>query len=209
MGPIKYCLVLFLIYVKNCVSENEFAELCDNIFFKQPNYSATLALKEIINGVYIKTIVIVDNFPVYKHERGNAYFQYSRSSNKFYFSSGNIGKNTYIGLGADGDSYKMREPQRWVKESGRRTDNIFGGIIRKWFQWQYPPTHTRNTYLTSEIIVKCVNFTDCGFRDLVFTQSYGGNLSVDVFKPLDNVYSFNRQSVLVFPQQLLVHRIWL
>ena len=193
MRAVKVVCVLLILSFGDSSSSNIYSILCERILFKQPTGNKTLASKEIINGVYIKTSKIIDKFPVYKHERGKVYFQYSRSRNKFFFSSGNIGSDSYIGLGAYGVYNKMSDPNKWVHDSAGREDNIFGNIISTWFQWYHYPSKAENSNLDSQLVAKCVHFTDCGFNDLAFTQINGGKLSVDVFKTIDNVYKNYRR----------------
>lgn len=188
MKAAKVVCVLLVLYFGDSSSSNIYSILCERILFKQPASNKTLASKEIINGVYIKTSKIIDKFPVYKQKRGKVYFQYSRSSNKFFLSSHNIGSDSYIGLGAYGVYNKMSDPNQWVHDSAGREDNIFGNIISTWFQWYHYPSKAENSNLDSQLIAKCVHFTDCGFNDLAFTQINGGKLSVNGFKTLDNVY---------------------
>lgn len=137
--------------------------------------------------------MITDKFPVYKHEKGNVYFQYSSWHKQFFFSIHSASYDSYIGLGADADSYKMQDPNRWVYLSAGAHDNIFGNIITRWFQQFYPPSNTIKHYLDSQLVAKCVNFTDCGYTDLAFSQYYGDQLSVDVFKIFGNVVKNYRQ----------------
>ena len=46
-----------------------FTTLCGRVLFKQPQNTDDLIYKEVINGVYIKTDKVVDNFPLYLNER--------------------------------------------------------------------------------------------------------------------------------------------
>ena len=180
-------------YFHNSVGNNIYGNLCKRIFFKQPKKNNTLASKEIINGVYIKTGKVVGKFPVYKHERGDVYFHYSSTDGEFFFSTPDTQYESHIGLGAYAVDYRMQNPNRWVYISGKRHDNIFGNIITHWFQHFYSPSNKRIENLDSQLVAKCVNFTDCGSSDLTFTHYYGGQLSVDVFKIFGSVVKSYRQ----------------
>ena len=193
MRVVKILYMLLILYFAGSSSSNIYSYLCERILFKQPASNNTLASKEIINGVYVKTSKIIDKFPVYKHERGKVYFQYNRSLNNFLFISNITGSNNYIGLGAYGNYNKMSNPNRWVYDSAKRHDNIFSNIISTWFQRYYYPSKTGNRKLDSQIAAQCVHFTDCSFNDLAFTHVNNGKLSLDIFKRLDNVYQNHRQ----------------
>ena len=193
MRVIKFFCILLILYFAGSSSSNIYNYLRERILFKQPASNNTLASKEIINGVYVKTNKIIDKFPVYKHERGKVYFQYNRSLNNFLFISNVTGSNNYIGLGAYGNDSKMSNPNRWVYDSAKRHDNIFSSIISTWFEWYYYLSKTGNCQLDSQIEAKCVNFTDCSFNDLAFAQINKGKLSLDIFKRLNNAYQNHRQ----------------
>ena len=193
MNLVKFVCILFIIYLHNSVGNNIYGNLCSRIFFKQPKKNSTVASKEIINGVYIETGKVVGKFPVYKHDRGHVYFRYSSSDREFFFSTDDTHYDSHIGLGAYANDYRMQDPDRWVYISARRHDNIFGNIITHWFQHFYSPSSKRREYLGSQLVARCVNFTDCGSSDLVFTHYYGGRLSVDVFKIFGSVFTSYRQ----------------
>ena len=78
------------------MGNDEFRNLCKRIYFKQPTSNETLAYKEIINGVYIKTNITLDKFPVYKHERGTVFFQYNQKVNKFFLVALLLGHKTTV-----------------------------------------------------------------------------------------------------------------
>ncbi|XP_004209651.2 uncharacterized protein LOC101240568 [Hydra vulgaris] len=182
------CVFTVLILTKKCFSDDLFSTLCSKIFFKQPQNEDVLFYKEVINGVYIKTDKVIDNFPLYLNERGNIYFQYSQTNNVFFFSKPSPAKNIYLGLGADADKIKMANPKIWTKNANRY--NVFGGVVKKWFQW-----NQKYIYLKEDLQVECWNFTDCQFRDLTFNYNLPGynNPIDDYFLPLENTYVFNRQ----------------
>ena len=66
----------------------------------------------LLNGVYLKTKQIVDNFPLYEYERGGAFFQYSSAQGLFYFTKGGPGEARYAGVAAQSDRFLMADPKR-------------------------------------------------------------------------------------------------
>ena len=170
MNLVKFICILFIMYLHNSVGNDIYGNLCNRIFFKQPKKNSTLASKEIINGVYIKTGKVLGKFPVYKHERRDVYFHYSSSDTEFFFSTSDTHYENHLGLGAYANYYRIQDPNRWAYISARRHDNIFGNIITHWLQHFYSPSNKGREYLDSQLIAKCVNFTDCGSSDLAVTH---------------------------------------
>ncbi|XP_065664971.1 uncharacterized protein LOC136086671 [Hydra vulgaris] len=181
-------VITVLLSTKQCSSNDIFSTLCSKIFFKQPKNPDVLAYKEVINGVYIKTDMVIDKFPVYVNERGSIYFQYAENKKAFFFSQPLPGESFDLGLGADADNIKMANPNIWVKNANKK--DVFGGVVKKWFQW-----NQNIIYLKEDLQVECWNFTDCQFRDLTFNYNLPGynNPLDDYFSPLENTYTYNRQ----------------
>ena len=183
-------IITLLFLTDRFLCDDIFAFLCDRVLFKQPQSSDELIYKEIINGVYVKTNKVVDNFPLYVNERGSIYFQYNKYSNIFYFSKPFPGESYYLGLGAEADFTKITDSKYWVKKADKE-NNIFGGVVTKWFQYLI----NQNVYLKENLHIACTNSTDCLFRDLTFNYNipYINDPMKDYFSPLDNLYLHNRQ----------------
>jgi len=114
---------------------------CQRIYFEHPADQFHLA--HLLNAVYVKTNTTKAGFPVFKDERGDtqftAYNDDSNNKNTFYISTGG-GDNRSAGL-------------------------VITKITDLGF-FVFYDTHTKETWM---IHAKCVDFTDCVDKNILFT----------------------------------------
>ena len=168
-----------------------YALMCDRIYFEHP-LEQKFPFINMVSGVYVKSNLINNGFPVYENERGGSQF-FLKSNYRFVFA-----KSTYStdsGLYISINSNILNDPNLWkvtINNTTQPLGNVFNG------QWRFYKSYKFN-YI--DMTVRCVtsSMTDCGSNSVFLTEEVTMNNTVvntpavNNFNPIPNRYQRNRR----------------
>ena len=196
-----FCGALMLFILSSCLLDVSKSKdnLCSRIYFKAEEDLSYIQ----IEGVYERSSMIINGFPVFKHEGKDLYFHYIKTSklSALIFTKGGTGSSKYFGVYAQVSySFDIADVQNGISP--------FQGLILNWVV--HEPRKKANYIQSNKDIIqpRCVDkdFYECSSGSLYFNDtitngnSILNNLTTDFFRDLSffvsnrPVYKHNRHS---------------
>lgn len=180
---------------------------CPRIFFQ--NIDEKTMPYKMIEGVYVKHIYDYNNFPVYRRERDNLIFYYSKKKYGYYV----FGLSYKHSFGVAAKVFGFSNPTAWPASGSLNRNDVFEGLVRYWLYYDKRGFRWRRVQSSSSspmIKAVCVDedFRECNsdrvYLNESFTDGRGNTLNEPaqhyffrkpgMFRNLRPVYEHSKQS---------------
>lgn len=164
---------------------------------------------KMIEGVYVKHIYDYNNFPVYRRERDNLIFYYSKTKYGYYV----FGLSYKHSFGVAAKVFGFSNPTAWPASGSLNRNDVFEGLVRYWLYYDKRGFRWRRVQSSSSspmIKAVCVDedFRECNsdrvYLNESFTDGRGNTLNdpaqhyffrkPGMFRNLRPVYEHSKQS---------------
>ena len=178
-----------LIGVNAIDKQDVFSVMCDRIYFEHP-IEDNFPFVNFLSGVYIKTTLVRNGFPVYRNERGGAYFYVKNNISRPLVFDSMLQQTNKVGFGFGLYSLLKKEvtedPSRWIKTINNSTMPLGDVFSTPFIDWK------SGVERKTPPVVKCVSnpmMTDCGDNPIILATK----VTFDNFIIIPNRIENNRR----------------
>ena len=128
---------------------------------------------KMIEGVYVKHIYDYNNFPVYRRERDNLIFYYSKKKYGYYV----FGLSYKHSFGVAAKVFGFSNPTAWPASGSLNRNDVFEGLVRDWLYYDKRGFRWRRVQSSSSspmIKAVCVDedFRECNSDRVYLNESF-------------------------------------